>query len=131
VFDEKKDFQGKFTRLLNILISDKKKMNEFSSVSTIEQSYEVACNFVGKMDFDSYSAAMKCFSEEFRKNLAKDKRKVSEENLNKVAGGLGLDQNNSLFAPIDWIGDLGKFAMPLLQQYEAGSKIGAMLDKLF
>ena len=55
----KEEFDKKFEELISILTTDSVIADRFSKIPTIEESYPLACELVGKMDFDMYENAIR------------------------------------------------------------------------
>ena len=55
----KEEFNEKFEKLISILVSDSVISERFAEIPTIEESYPLACELVGKMDFDMYENAIR------------------------------------------------------------------------
>jgi len=66
------NFKEKFEKLIEILTTDEKIAEEFSSIDTVDESFDFACRLVGKMDRNMYHAAVK----DYIKNLDSSQESV-------------------------------------------------------
>ena len=71
-----KEFNEKFEKLISILTSDSVVSERFAEIPTIEDSYPLACELVGKMDFDMYEKAIHKYAND------------NDDELSDVAGGV-------------------------------------------
>lgn len=71
------NFKEKFEKLIKILTTDEKVAKEFSSIDTVDESFDFACTLVGDMDRDKYHAAVKDYIE----NLDSDQDSVFDSSF--------------------------------------------------
>ena len=66
----KEEFNEKFEKLISILTSDSVVSERFAEIPTIEDSYPLACELVGKMDFDMYEKAIHEYANDIDNDLS-------------------------------------------------------------
>lgn len=104
------NFKEKFGRLIKILTTDENIAKEFSSIETVDESFDFACRLVGNMDRGMYHVAVK----EYIENLDSDQENVFDSsfedstrkdisNANSSSGDFSrsIDEISSLNHPDD------------------------------
>ena len=71
------NFKEKFEKLIKILTTDEKIAEVFSSIDTVDESFDFACSLVGEMDRNKYHSAVK----DYIKSLDSDQECIFDSSL--------------------------------------------------
>ncbi len=80
---EKEEFDSKFKKLIELLMTDTEICDKFVQFPTISGSYRFVCSLVGELDLEMYEKAIKDF--------------IGDSDLSEVSGGNGISNYNELF----------------------------------
>ena len=76
---DKKEFDDKFKKFIEILTTDDEICNKFVQIPTVRESHSFACSLVGEMGLEMYENAIKSF--------------IDESELGDVSAGVKLNYN--------------------------------------
>ncbi len=83
-------FKEKFNKLIDILTTDEKIAKEFSSIDTVDESFDFACRLVGEMDRNKYHRAVK----EYIENLESDQESIFDNSFENSIHCYETDTNS-------------------------------------